>query len=88
MSWLAVLGPLAKALAKGMDLLDPRLREVVRWRKAIDMAERYIHAHDEIEQLEAKVKFSGEQLTRKEMKRLSWLKSRLKWYKKMFFHYN
>lgn len=86
MSIVAVVGavkPLAQALLKVLELIDPKTRDWVRKRKALEFAEKYIFANEEARVLNRKA-----ELTKKEMRKLADLNKKLRYYRKWFFDYN
>ena len=80
------IGPVAKFLLKALELIDPKTRDWVRKRKALEWAEKYILTNEEIKVLKGKVKYAP--LDKKEIKKLARLEKKLRWYKKWFFDYD
>ena len=80
MAILGSIGPVAKVLLKGLELVDPKTRDWVRRRKALEWGEQYILKNMELLALTQK-----EKPTEKEIRRIKKLIRKLKWYSKQFF---
>ncbi len=80
MTWLK---PVTELLLKILNLTDPKTREWVRKRKALDWAERYIFCNEAIAFLEMK-----REPSKKEERKLRDLRRKLDYYRKWFFTNN
>jgi hypothetical protein len=86
MSVLGILGaitPVAKILLNILEKIDPKTREFVRRRKALDWAEKFILTYDKIVDLETKASYT--ELSKKEQRSLSFYRRKIKWFGKQFF---
>lgn len=80
---IGTLGPVAKVLLKTLELIDPKTRNWVNQRKALDFGEKYILADKELMYLTSLQKPS-----KREKKRISYLKRRKNYLGKWYFDYN
>ena len=86
MSILAALGainPVARVLLKCLDLVDPKTRDWVRRRKALEWGEKYILADKELSHLNDKA-----HRTKKDLKRIKYLLKMKGYYGRWYFEYN
>lgn len=72
---LGSIGPVAKVLLKALELVDPKTRDWVRKRKALEWAEKYILTNEQL-------KHTTDKKVRKALER------KMKYYRKWFFEYD
>lgn len=75
--------PVAKLLLKGLELIDPKTRDWVRKRKALEWGEKYILADKELQHLNDK-----EHRTKKELRRIKYLLKKKRYLGRFFFEYD
>ena len=75
--------PVAQVLLKILELVDPKTRDWVRKRKALEWAEKFFLAYKEVKFLNAK-----EEKTSKEKRRITYLTRMMRYYEKWFFDYS
>ena len=80
---LGTVGFVGKILLTLLRRNDPKLQDWVQKKKAVQWAEKYILYDSELQELTSK-----EKLTKKEIRRVSYIKSRKKLYRKWFFESN
>ena len=83
LDWVGAVKPLAQALVKVLGLIDPKTRDWVRKRKALDWAEKYIFTKEEIDDVRMIKPF-----TDRERKTIKRLEKKLGYYRKWFFDYS
>ncbi len=83
---LGSVGPVAKLLLKGLTLVDPKTRDWVHKRKALEYGEKYIRCNEELRRLEDKLGNVG--LDRKETRRLKNRRRYLRYFGDWFFKYD
>lgn len=76
---------ISKLLLKGLELIDPKTRDWVNKRKALEWGEKYIFCDEEIKVLKKK---PIPLMTFKERKKILYLEKKLKYYRKWFFEYS
>ena len=76
---LSGIGPVAKALLKVLELVDPKTRDWVRRRKALEWGEKYILKNRKLLRLAQK-----ENPTKKDFKEIERIIRKLEWYEKQF----
>ncbi len=86
MALLGSVGPVAKLLLKGLELIDPKTRDWVHKRRALEYAEKYIRCNEELRRLEEKLGNVG--LSRKEARRLGNRRKYLRYFGNWFFKYD
>lgn len=74
---------IGQVLLKILHLIDPRTRSLVRMRKAVEWAEKFIHDYDE---LEPYIQFR--EGTAENRKAVAHLRKMMKYYRKWFFDTN
>ena len=79
---LGAAKPVAHVALKVLNLVDPKTRNLVNMRKAINFGEKYIFKTEEIEKL------NGEKLTSPEVKKLARLIKKRKYYRRWYFEYS
>ena len=82
-SLVGAVTPLAKVLLKGLELVDPKTRDWVNKRKALEWGEKYILADKELQHLNDKTN-----KTKKELRRIKYLLKRKRFLGKWFFDYD
>lgn len=83
---IGAVKPLSKLLVKILELVDPKTRDWVRKRKALEWGEKYIFTNEAIKVLEGQAKFG--ELSFKDKRKLARLNKKLGWYRKWYFEYN
>ena len=78
------IGAVSKVLLKILGLIDPKTRDWVNKRKALEWGEKYILKDTELKQY-MRLRLD---LTKKEKSIVNSLKKKLGYYKKWFFQYN
>lgn len=72
--------PLAQILLIIAQRFDPKVQEIIRRRRALTWAEKYIFANEELRMV-----LCGDKLTKKLKRRKAKLERMLKYYRKWFF---
>ena len=80
---LGAVTAVGKVLSDAMHLINPKTRDWVNKRKALEWGEKYILVNEELRGLEKQKVF-----TKKEKKKVEYLKKRLRYLKKWFFQYD
>lgn len=80
---IGAIKPIAELLLKALSLIDPKTRDWVRKRKALEFAEKYILTNEALRILQDKTK-----LSKKELREKARLLRKLRLYRKWFFAYD